>query len=174
MINELQAALAVYWQKWEAFVDGRNDMEFFEELRPTAVGWKVHNRAEHDRIVAELRDKCDLVCGAWINERWITKLHLTETSLRGGMTIIKVMERRPGSHDAVGLDHVDFYSPAVAQADVVLAVEPALTWGHETNKAHWISIRFDGQEAKLRTDTVLDSYIRDLRETRNTILRQAL
>ncbi len=174
MLHTLDDALKDYFAKWETLVAARKDQDFFEELAPTAVGWKVSDRNEHDRLVAELRDKCDLVTGRYMNERWITKLHLAKTSLHGGVTVIKIMERRPGSNDPTGLDHVDFYSPAVAEADIVLKREPALEWQHETNGASWISVRFAGTEAKLRTDTVLDSYVRDLREARNNILRSVL
>jgi hypothetical protein len=174
MIDELNKAIIEYRAKWQKLVDRRHDKEFFAELMPTAVGWKVTDQAEHDRLVAELRDRCDLVIGAYMNDRWITKLHLKDNEFEWGFTVVKVMERRPGSADPVGLDHIDFYSPAVAQADEVLKSEPGLTWEHETNGASWISVRFEGQEAKLRTDTVLDSYIRDLREARNQIIKCGL
>lgn len=174
MIDELDSALKDFQTKWQKLVAKRSDADFFDELRPTAVAWKVPDAAEHDRLCAELRDKCDLVISSWMDERWITKLHLKDTKLEGGIEIIKIMQRRPNSTDALGLDHVDFYSPGVAQADVVLKQESDLKWNHETNGASWISVWFDGGEAKLRTDTVLDSYIRDLRETRNRILKRAL
>lgn len=174
MIDEFNKALVKYLEEWRELVADRRDVDFFKELAPTSIGWKVADRAEHDRRVAELRGQCDLVTSAWMDERWITKLHLKDAKLEGGMEVVKIMERRPGSTDATGLDHVDFYSPAVAQADAVLKAEPGLKWNHETNGASWISVWFGGGEAKLRTDTVLDSYIRDLRQTRNKILGQAL
>lgn len=173
MIDKFNAAIKQYLNKWQKLVAKRSDVEFFEELRPTAVAWKVGEKAEHDLLCVELRDRCDLTISSWMDERWLTKLHLKNTKLEGGIEVIKIMQRRPNSTDALGLDHVDFYSPGVAQADVVLKQEPGLKWNHETNGASWISVWFDGGEAKLRTDTVLDSYIRALRETRNQILKRA-
>lgn len=175
MINQLNEALKDYQTKWRRLVAGRRNKDFFEELQPTAVAWKVAERTEHNQLVAELQDKCKLVIDSWMDGRWIAKLVLREdTRLEWGIQVIKIMERRPGSTDLAGLDHVDFYSPAVEQADTFLKEEPELDWRHETNFAHWISVRWEGTEAKLRTDTVLDSYIRELRLTRNTILQKAL
>lgn len=174
MIEYLNRAINEYLNKWQELVAQRTDVEFFKELQPTAVAWKVPGRAEHDQLCAELRDKSDLVISSWMDERWITKLHLKGVKLESGIEVVKIMQRRPNSTDALGLDHVDFYSPGVAQADVVLKQEPDLKWNHETSGASWISIWFGDDEAKLRTDTVLDSYIRDLREKRNRILKRAL
>lgn len=174
MTGELNTATEKYLSRWRQLVTERRDINFFNELQPTAVAWKVPDAAEYDRLCAELRGQCDLVISSWMDERWITKLHLKDAKLEGGIEIIKIMQRRPNSADALGLDHVDFYSPGVAQADVVLKQEPDLKWNHETNGASWISIWFDGGEAKLRTDTVLDSYIRDLRDKRNQIIKRAL
>jgi len=105
-----------------------------------------------------------------MNERWIAKMHLKDTELMGGIEIIKLMQRRPDSTDAVGLDHIDWYSADVAQADDVLSTEPNLKYTHETNGASWISLWFDGTEAKLRTDTVVDSCIRELKEVNERVL----
>lgn len=175
MIDDLNKALQEYQSKWDRLLAVRHNKDFFEDLRPTAVGWKVTDRTEHDRLVAELRDKCELVIDSWMDGRWIAKLILrNEFALEWEIQTIKVMERRPGSKDPVGLDHVDFYSPEVEQADVVLKTEPELDWRHETNFAHWISIRWEGAEAKPRTDTVIDSYIRALRLARNRVLKRAL
>ncbi|MEJ0072928.1 MAG: hypothetical protein WDN27_02465 [Candidatus Saccharibacteria bacterium] len=52
-----------------------------------------------------------------MNGRWIAKVQLKDAALSNGVTIIKIMQRRPGSEDAVGLDHVDFYSPEVESAE---------------------------------------------------------
>lgn len=60
-------------------------------------------------------------------------------------------------------DHIDFYSPEVANADQILGEEANLRWSHETGGlTTWISVWFANTEAKLRTHTIIDSCIRDL------------
>ena len=124
------------------------------------MGWKTEDRAEYDRLVAELHDQADLVVETWMNGRWVAKLHLRDAKLVNGAEIIKIMQRRPGSTDAVGLDHVDFYSPEVTSAEPLLKQEANLKWTWESNDViegyDWISIWFAGTEAKLKSDTVLD------------------
>ena len=87
------------------------------------------------------------------------------------------MLRRPGSDDLPGLDHLDFYSPALPQVEQVLATEPSLTWTNETNDIiedyHWISIWFAGTEAKLKPETVLEICMAELRQLNQRILGKA-
>ncbi len=59
--------------------------------------------------------------------------HLRDQVLERGVELIKLMERRPDSTDAVGLDHVDFYSPNVVRGEAVLASEMDLKWTRESN-----------------------------------------
>ena len=174
MIDELNQALETYQVKWRALVDDRHNKAFFEKLKPTAVGWKVTDRTEYDKLLAELRAHCDQIFDVWMNGRWIAKMHLRDKSLSGGIEVIKLMERRPGSTDAVGLDHVDFYGADVAHADEILAQESGITWTHETNDImpdySWTSVWFDNTEAKLRTYTVLDVCIAEMQRTRAHII----
>jgi hypothetical protein len=100
-------------------------------------------------------------------------MHLKDEKVGGDIKIIKIMQRRPDSNDALGLDHVDFYGPEVAQATTALDKETNLKWTPESNDAvdnySWISLWFDGTEAKLRDGTVLDTIIGELQELNNDI-----
>lgn len=154
MIEELQKGLKTYLTNWQQFVSERSDEQYFAALKPTAIGWKFTDRQELMRRFDEIRDLCEQVHFGWINERWAVCGYLKDASLPGNVRIIKLMERRPGSTDAVGLDHVDFYTP---DADVKSHVEQEdITWTEESNGEHctWISVWFKNTEAKLRTDTV--------------------
>lgn len=155
MMETVRTTLAIYLNDWQVLVSERSNTDFFEALKPTAVGWKCTDRTELMQHFAELRDLCDQVHFGWVNERWLVTLHLKEQTLPGGISLIKLMERRPGSTDAVGLDHVDFYTTAPVKANIDL--EEDLDWNEETNGAHckWVSVWFEGGEAKLRRDTVL-------------------
>jgi hypothetical protein len=173
MVDELNAALKIYSASWQKLVQSRKDTKFFKDLQPTAVGWKVADRTEYDHMLASLHDQADLIIQTWMNGRWIAKVHLQDAELEGGIRILKVMERRPGSSDAVGLDHLDFYSPAVSGAEAILQKEPDLKWSRESNDVlegyDWISVWFDGTEAKLKTDTVLDIIITELQQLNKKI-----
>ena len=155
MMETVRTTLAIYLNDWQVLVSERSNTDFFEALKPTAVGWKCTDRTELMQHFVELRDLCDQVHFGWVNERWLVTLHLKEQTLPGGISLIKLMERRPGSTDAVGLDHVDFYTTAPVKANIDL--EEDLDWNEETNGAHckWVSVWFEGGEAKLRRDTVL-------------------
>jgi hypothetical protein len=174
MIDELNQAIEAYKDKWQKLVDERKDKAFFAALKPTAVGWKVADRAEYDRLYAELHDQCDITLETWMNRRWIAKMHLRDQHLGEGIEIIKLMQRRPGSSDAVGLDHLDFYSPMLSEVERVLTDETDLKWTQESNDIiegyNWISIWFAGTEAKLKHDTVLEICVAELNELNRHIL----
>ncbi len=155
-IDELCHAMEVYHGKWHAFIGERNNKDFFEGLKPTAVAWKVLNRAEFDDRVTSLRELSSQIHFGWVNERWLVTFYLKEECLSGNVRIIKLMERRPGSTDPIGLDHVDFLLPK-GDAKPILSKEKDIRWTEEKNGDHceWLSVWFDGTEAKLRSDTVL-------------------
>lgn len=172
MFDELNQAIDGYMAKWQALVGARKNKDFFERLKPTAVGWKVADLAEHDRVVNELRGACDQVIAVWMNERWITKMHLKDSQLNGGIEIIKILQLRPGSSDATGLDHADFMDMEETNTKAILEEEGVKFTEEENGIANWVSIWFDGTEAKLRRGTVLDVIIAELDETNNKIRGQ--
>jgi hypothetical protein len=169
MTDELNAVIAGYWSKWQQLVAGRKDKAFFEKLRPTAVCLKVEDLTELDRRVLELRDIAEHIHWGWINERWLVTLHLRDQQLTEGIEIVKLYQRRPGSSDPAGLDHLDFYASDVDED--ILADEPGLKWTHETNGEHcsWISLWFAETEAKLRTETTMEVCAKELQQINDHI-----
>lgn len=174
MLDDLNSELSGYFDNWQKLQSSRKDTAFFSGLKPIAVGWKVAHASEYQKLYQELRSSCDKIVETWMNGRWIAKAHLRESELHGGIQIVKIMQRRSGSMDKVGLDHVDFYNEQVNDAEVILRGEPDLKWTLESNDAvkdyTWISVWFDGTEAKLRASTVLDTIIQEL-ETVNRQLK---
>jgi hypothetical protein len=108
----------------------------------------------------------------WVNERWLASLHLKDSELPGGIKILKLMQRRAGSTDPVGLDHLDFHAESEDEIKRILTNETDLNAAEESNNplCHWHSIRFDDTEAKLRSDTVLDICIAELQEANRKII----
>ena len=174
MIDEINKALEVYEQNWQSLISVRHERQFFASLLPTAVGWKVADRSAYDACLAELHDSADTIIQTWMNGRWIAILHLKDGMLANGVSIVKIMERRPNSVDALGLDHVDFYTATMQKAESVLNGEEALQWSRESNDVltgySWLSVWFDGSEAKLKDDTVLDTIQRELHELSQKII----
>jgi hypothetical protein len=172
LFDELCHAMEHYHDQWHAFVKTRDDQTFFEALKPTAVAWKVFDRAELDRCVADLQDMCDQIHYGWVNERWLVTMHLRDEVLSGNVQLIKLMERRPSSKDPVGLDHVDFLVQKDG-AKTVVSKEPNLKWSEGSNGTHcqWLSLWFDATEAKLRTDTVLQVCADELLESQQDLLK---
>jgi len=156
MIDELNAAIESYHAKWHALVAGRKDRAFFQKLRPTAVAWKAVDRTDFDTRFSLLRDHAEQIHMAWMNGRWLATFYLRDELPTCELRVVKLMERRPGSSDATGLDHLDFL---ITQGDAkqVLSAEVDLKWTEEKNGDHckWISLWFGGTEAKLRNNTVL-------------------
>lgn len=171
MIEDLGVAIEAYKAKWETLVAGRADKNFFEGLKPTSVAWKTEDLADYDARMLELRDLCDQIFVAWMNGRWIAKLHLKEGVLPWGLRIIKLMQRRPESTDATGLDHVDFYAADGESIEPTLKAEQGLTWNFEKNNAQWYSVWFAGGEAKIRDDTICGVCANELLETEKEILK---
>ncbi|HJP96375.1 MAG TPA: hypothetical protein VJ843_03295 [Candidatus Saccharimonadales bacterium] len=170
MVDEFRTRTQAFLDTWQQFAQARSDAEYFANLMPTAIGWKFTDRDEVMQRFAEIRDNCEQVHFGWINERWIICVYLKDVTLPGNIKVIKLMERRPGSTDAVGLDHVDFYCP---NDDAQQHVEQEdIKWTEEKNGDHckWISVWTDAGEAKLRTDTVLNVCAQEMLEYEQRIL----
>ena len=173
MFDELNQAIDGYMGKWQALVNARKNKEFFERLKPTAAGWKVADFEEYERLKREWRSAIDLLFENEMNGRWIAEIHLKDTKLSGGLEVIKLMQRRPDSSDALGLDNIDFMDMEETNTKAVLAEETDLKWTDEKNGlCVWTSIWFDGTEAKLRNGTVLDVAIDELQAVNNKIRGQ--
>ena len=129
-----------------------------EKMRPIAVGWKVANRAEYRRVMSVLNNYASQIHSVTVGKRKFATVILEEPLSRN-ISIIKVIERREGSRDAVGLDHIDFYLPIVEGVAEMLERGQA-NWrrqGNETYKR--ISVRFGPEalfEAKIIDHTVLN------------------
>ena len=171
MIDELNQAIEAYHAKWHTLINSRTDRTFFQDLKPTAVGWKTENGNDFSKRTAELQPLCEQVHFGWVNERWLGTFYLRDEVVCD-VRIIKLMQRRPNSTDATGLDHLDFLLPEGPDAKAVLQAEAGLKWSEEANGSHckWLSVWFDNTEAKLRTDTVLQVCADELLEYQSKVL----
>jgi hypothetical protein len=156
MFDDINQSIEGYKKKWDVLVEGRRDRAFFDRLLPTAIGWKGAAHAEFERLFLQWLRACDHIDIAWLNDRYIATMHLKDAPLAWNISIIKLMERRPGSTDTIGLDHVDFHTSEPILLTAMEAKEPELKWTAEVNGISvWTSLWFDDTEAKLRNWTVL-------------------
>lgn len=172
-MEELRQALAAYQKKWETLLAEHADDEILHSLVPTAVAWKVADLDTYNELLTQWQDKIDQLQSKWLNGRWITCAVLREGQDVGwGIHIVKFMQRRPGSDDALGLDHVDFYSPQVASAKEGLLTNTAglKVTDEENGACKWLSLWFADTEAKLRTGTTLHVCAEELLEAERRIL----
>jgi len=171
MLDELNTAIDAYQAKWQAFEAERRDPMMLEQAKPTSVGWKTEDLADFDRRFALVREYCQQVHLVWLNDRWIATMLLRQDKLHWGIGIVKLMQRRPNSTDAIGLDHIDFYAPAVTNAQTLLAQEADLKATDEANGlCKWTSLWFADTEAKLRRETTLAVCVAELHEADERVL----
>ncbi len=134
------------------------------DLEPVTIGWKVKDIEEYCAdlsffLKSGLVEQCHI--GA-VDNRYIASL-VFKKPIYKNIYIIKLMQRRPGSTDSVGLDHVDFFVNNLASMEKQLARNKVTDWGYESNQSHrWISLRFNESEAKFVDHTVLDVCVKEL------------
>jgi hypothetical protein len=169
MIDEIQTAIHQYQSAWQTFLGGLTDGAWLADCPMVAIGWKADDLTDFDAAFMTLRDMSDQVHMGWVNQRWLATFHLRQSRLSPDIRVIKLMQRRPGSTDEIGLDNIDFLLPQDIDAQALLTAEgPDVHWSAESNGEHarWLSVWFDGNEAKLRTTTVLDVCISELQDAK--------
>jgi hypothetical protein len=148
-----------------------NDKYKLPSYQPVAVGWKVSDINEFNKVLGSLiKDTAISQCHiGFVDKRYIASAVLTRPIFKN-IHILKLMQRRPGSIDPVGIDHVDFYCDSLTSLASVLEKKPSNMWGHESNQSHkWISVRANGIEIKYVDHTVLDVCIEELKAASQTI-----
>lgn len=172
----LSQSLDKYFLKWEEYVARMGMFSIAEKMRPVAVGWKVSSRVEYRRVMSVLDNYASQIHSVSVGKRKIATVLLND-QLNRGINVIKVIERREGSRDAVGLDHVDFYLPIIDGIAEML----------ERNEANWrrqggdnykrLSVRFGPEstyEAKIIDHTVLNIAADELNYAGQKILNPTL
>lgn len=154
----LSQSLERYFNKWDEYVARMGLFAIAEKMRPVAVGWKVGSRAEYRRAMNVLDNFSVQAHSVNVGKRKIATVVLEEPLARD-IKVIKVIERREGSRDVVGLDHVDFYLPIIEGIAEMLERGEA-NWRRQGNDTYKrLSVRFGPEslyEAKIIDHTVLN------------------
>ncbi len=154
----LSQSLDKYFMKWDEYVARMGLYGIAEKMRPVAVGWKVGSRAEYRRVMSVLDNYALQIHSVTVGKRKIATVVLNEPLARG-ITVIKVIERREGSRDVVGLDHVDFYLPMIEGIAEMLERGEANWRRQGSGEYKRLSVRFGPEslyEAKIIDHTVLN------------------
>lgn len=154
----LSQSLERYFTKWDEYIARMGLFGIADKMRPVAVGWKVGSRAEYRRAMSVLDNFALQIHSVTVGNRKIATVVLAEPLARG-ISVIKVIERREGSRDVVGLDHVDFYLPIIEGIAEMLERGQA-NWRRQGNNQYKrLSVRFGPEslyEAKIIDHTVLN------------------
>lgn len=162
----LELCLQSYLTTWE-----RLDMSGINPVAAT-LSWKVINKSGLFWNLKNLSQAAEQVHIGTVDERFIASVVL-KAPINETMWIIKILERRPGSDDVLGLDSIDYLVD-----DIELLHETFKGRGYdihrESNDMHeWLSLRFGPQgefEAKFVEHIVLEVAIKELEESTQSIL----
>lgn len=138
--DSLKTSLVNYEKAWKAFVV----INHFESIEPSwqrvAISWKVEHKVALFGNLRRIGDQAEQIHIGTINDRFIAMAILKKKY--AGVRMIKLLERRPGSQDPLGLDSVDF---RVDDMDVTyeLLKTAGAHVAREHNDVHaWLSLRF--------------------------------
>ena len=156
-------ALAAHEAAWQKLLAAHQLQELGKQAVATTLSWKVADKAA---LFANLEDNAaaiEQVHIGTVNDRYIASAALKEPF--AGLPILKLLERRQGSDDPLGLDSVDYLVPDLDQTFATCQTA-GLNIVRENNDMHdWLSLRFGDQdqfEAKITDHLVLDVGIKEL------------
>lgn len=168
-MDEIKTSIKKYFTEWHAWAVQAKEFAF-GELKPVHAAWKVPDEASLGQKITELLPYTNQSHIGTVDNRKIALLVQQDQSLE--VPVIQIMQRRPGTADPLGLDHVAFYCADMAALESALKTAP-YKWEHQSNPGHaWISLWFgDSQrEAKFFDHTSLDLGARGLKETSQKII----
>jgi hypothetical protein len=175
-LKKLYAELGRCLEGWKVYEKDLIKQGLPGPLKPTAVGFKVADLAEFKSTVDGLLDLSEQLHVGTVNDRFIGTFVLKNPLDTAYIRLIKILQRRPGSDDPLGLDHIDFFIKDISAAEQCLATARA-NWEHESNEVHqWLSVRFGEDlqyEAKLLNHTSLSAGITEMKLAEDDILTRS-
>jgi hypothetical protein len=162
-LDKINSSLKTYFKEWDSYI---KDLDYLN-LTPTSVGWKVKDIQKFNKILSSSLDSKLTIQShiGLVDHRYIASIVLSKPFYKN-ISVLKLMQRRPGSTDPVGLDHVDFYSNKLKSIETELN-KTDIKWEFQSNEAHkWISLFFNDNEAKFFDHTVIDVAVSELKLVR--------
>ncbi len=170
----LVGALQRYNLAWRAFLNEYDLHDFAAYAQATTLGWKVADKAKLFSSLQSIAIDIEQVHIGTVDERHIASVIL-HTPLEANLWILKILERRAGSKDALGLDSIDYLVPDIEQTFRGLETAGVYVVREQNDMHKWLSVRFgqnDEFEAKFSDQLVLDVAGRELKDSENAILQK--
>jgi hypothetical protein len=168
----LDEALAAYDTAWKKLITDNELEDFAESAIATTIGWKVADKHALFENMERLAGTTQQVHIGTVNGRFIASVVLKEPY--HGMYVIKILERRAGSDDPLGLDSVDYLVQNPTATYDRLSKARGCLVAKESNDNHaWLSLRFGDTreyEAKFVDHIVLKVAQQELAEREQEIL----
>jgi hypothetical protein len=158
-------ALTDYQTAWKAFIIVHHLELFDTQITATTLSWKVADKTELFADLQSVAGITEQVHIGTVNSRYIASCVLTEP-IQNQLWILKILERRYGSDDPLGLDSIDFL---VADTEVTFKTLQAAQANvvKESNDMHdWLSLHFGKNnefEAKFTNHLVTEVGIKELK-----------
>lgn len=170
----LVGALQRHKRAWQELMYEYELDDFATYATPTTVSWKVADKGQLYADLGLIAKETEQVHIGTVNERFIASALLHEP-LETTMWIIKILERRPGSIDKLGLDSVDYLVKDIEQTYSGLR-QAGLRAIKESNDMHsWLSLRFGENEefeAKFTDHLVLQVAQAELKLSEAAIIKR--
>jgi hypothetical protein len=167
-------ALLRYKIAWRKLIEEYELEDFTNFAIPTTISWKVANKDQLYEDLYKIRKETEQVHIGTVNDRFIASAVLHEP-FEDDLWIIKILERRAGSKDALGLDSIDYLVPDLQRTYDGLKAA-GLYVVKEHNEVHeWLSMRFgnnDQFEAKFTDHLVIAVAGKELKIAEDAILKK--
>jgi hypothetical protein len=162
--HTLGVALSDYGKAWQDFAQEYKLQGWAKAMRPNTISWKVANKDALYENLTELAGRTEQAHIGLVNNRLIASI-VTTAPVYQDIRIVKILERRPGSGDPLGLDSLDYLVKDIEKTYQLLKKTGA-NIDKENNEMHsWLSLRFGklGEfEAKITDHLVLEVAIKEL------------
>jgi len=173
--ESLETELTEYLAAWHKFKMEHMLTEADFDPIATTISWKVAEKATLFENLYQIGDAVEQTHVGTVNGRFIASsvLHAPYQ----GMRLLKIMERRSGSSDRLGLDGLDFYVSDMGQVKTLLQKTGSAVQAEQYDMHRWLSLRFGSEnqyEAKFVDHLVLRVAIEELEVTQADLLKQIL
>ena len=170
--GSLVSMLQDYYEAWNQIV-AKNNLQTFEQLViPTTISWKVAGHKTLFDNLKKLAGQTQQVHIGTVNNRFIATIVLLEPYK--DIRLLKILERREGSSDLLGLDSIDYLVENLTTVSDQLAKASGCTLQVEHNDLHsWLSLRFGENreyEAKFTDHLVLQVAQKEMAKSEKEIL----
>jgi hypothetical protein len=159
----LKTSLVSYEKAWKAFIVINHFESIESSWQRVAISWKVEHKVALYGNLRLIGDQAEQIHIGTINDRFIAMAILKKPY--ADLRMIKILERRPGSQDPLGLDSVDYRVDDLEKTYELLKAAGAHVVKEHNDVHAWLSLRFGKNheyEAKFIDHYLVDVAISEL------------